>query len=161
MKFILQLVLGVGVTISPLHHVLAMSSEDILFNFSGVVGLVDTQRDKWNKNIRSMAQVTPVIVQGDDATGVQMAVRHDMGYEITNPVFSSPSQPDFLKYTVVFSPPHNTPENRAMLEKLAPQIVGDYASQYKLSSEVVDLHDDHGLAMVIITCMKDAPRCPF
>ena len=145
----------------PLQSAHAMSGEDIMFNFSGAVGIVDTQRDKWNKNIRAMAKVTPVIVQGDDATGVQMAVKNDMGYEITNPVFTDPSRPDFLKYTVVFSPPHNTAEKRTMLEELAPRIVGEFASQYKLSTEVVDLPDDHGLAMVVITCMKDAPRCPF
>ncbi len=145
----------------PIHAAKAISSEDILFNFSGAVGLVDTQRDKWNKNIRSLAKISPIIIQGDDATGVQMAAKNDKGYEITNPVFTNPSQPDFLKYTVVFSPPHDTAEQRKILEKLAPRLIQDYAGKYRISAEVVDLPDDHGLAMVVLSCKPDAPRCPF
>ena len=148
-------------TLAPLHQAKALSSEDILFNFSGIVGLVDIERDKWNKNIRSLAKLSPIIIQGDDGTGVQMAAKNDVGYEITNPVYTTPARPDFVKYTVVFSPPHNTPERRAMLEELAPRILSQYASSHKLSSEVVDLPDDHGLAMVILTCKLDAPTCPF
>ena len=148
-------------TFIPLHGAKALTGEDILFNVSGIVGLVDTQRDKWNKNIRSLAKLSPIIIQGEDSSGVQMAAKNDMGYEITNPIFTTPSQPDFVKYTVVYSPPHNTPERRSMLEALAPKIVQDYASRYRMSSEIVDLPDDHGLAMVILTCKMDAPKCPF
>ena len=160
MRF-LKAMLITGMALAPIHGAKALTGEDILFNISGVVGLVDTQRDKWNKNIRSLAKLSPIIIQGDDGTGVQMAAKNDMGYEITNPVFTTPDRPDFVKYTVVYSPPHNTAERRAMLEELAPRIVSQYASQYRMSSEIVDLPDDHGLAMVILTCTMDAPSCPF
>ena len=161
MTQIFRTIVVVFALIFPLQMAKALSSEEIIFNVSGIVGLVDSERDKWNKGMRSLAKLSPIIIQGDDSTGLQMAVKNDRGYEITNPVYTNPSKPDFLKYTVVYSPPHNTPEQRAMLEDLVPRLVGEYASRYRMSAEIVDLPDDHGLALVLLTCKLDAPACPF
>lgn len=141
---------------------IAMSKADILFNFGGVVDLIDIDKAKWNKNIRSVANFSErVLVRGDDATGVQMAALNNKGYEITNPIYSNNNIPDFIKYTVVFKPPHNTVEQRAVLENIGTQLKNQHGGSFKMTARVDDLPNDHGMALVVILCAQAAPKCPI